>query len=90
MTDEYTFFKMQSFWFWCDSNPHIFRLSKIQSIQENVWVGILGENIIGPLFCGENLTGDAYLETLKGIIDPLTTQIISESEYDDCPVHLKK
>ena len=55
-------------------------MSKTQRIQKiSVWDGILEENIISPLVCRENLSGDVYQKMLQGTIDLLTTQVIENS-----------
>ncbi|KAL1488463.1 hypothetical protein ABEB36_014934 [Hypothenemus hampei] len=45
----------------------------LESFREIVWAGILGNAIVGPLFIGENLTGELYLHLLENEIDPLIT-----------------
>ncbi|KAJ8954565.1 hypothetical protein NQ318_000800 [Aromia moschata] len=34
----------------------------------NVWVGIIGENIIGPFFIEGNLNGETYLALLQNTV----------------------
>lgn len=61
--------------FWSDTNPHVFRESHTQHPEKlNVWVGILGDNLIGPLFIPGNLNGEIYLDMLENAIDPLITE----------------
>ncbi|XP_071053327.1 uncharacterized protein [Onthophagus taurus] len=60
---------------WSDTNPHVFREAHTQHPEKlNVWVGILGDHIIGPLFIPGNLNGEIYLEMLENVIDPLITE----------------
>lgn len=67
--------------YWNDSNPHLFREVHTQYPQKiNVWSGILGNHIIGPLFIPGNLTGEVYLNMLEDTIDPLITQIIEDDQ----------
>lgn len=111
-SDECTFFlngkvNTQNVRFWCDSNPHLFTTTKSQYPQKiNVWAGILGDNVIGPFFLTENLTGDLYFELLENVIDPKITEVIENTIYfpaeeviheekvifqqDGCPAHYKK
>ncbi|KAJ8944596.1 hypothetical protein NQ318_006010 [Aromia moschata] len=58
--------------YWSDFNPHIIREGHTQYPQiVNVWAGILGNTIIGPLFINENLNGEIYTEMLDRAIEPL-------------------
>ena len=41
----------------------------------NVWCGILGNRIIGPVFFDGNLTGQAYLRFLQEDLGPLLEDI---------------
>ncbi|XP_050295593.1 uncharacterized protein LOC126735594 isoform X2 [Anthonomus grandis grandis] len=60
--------------YWSEDNPHIFREGATQRPQKiNVWAGILGNAVIGPLFIEQNLTGELYLHLLEDVIDPLIT-----------------
>ena len=110
--EESTFFlnadiNTQNMRFWCDLIPFIFRYSKIQRIQKiNLFAGILGENIIGPLFYTEHLSGDVYLDMLQGPTDSLITRVTENSvgipveqltsedkgifQHDSGPAYLKK
>lgn len=86
--------------YWSDENPHEFRELNTQYPQKvNVWAGILGDHIIGPMFIPGNLTGELYHEMLTDLIVPLITDIVenNEDEFDDdaaivfqqdgCPAH---
>src|SRR6202042_2575462 len=70
-SDECTFFlngkvNRQNVRYWSDVNPHIYRDCNTQFPQKlNVWAGILGNHIIGPLFIEGNLTGPLYLDMLE-------------------------
>ena len=63
-SDESTFFlngkvNRQNVRYWSDVNPHIFREGHTQFPEKvNVWAGILGNHIVGPIFINENLTGE--------------------------------
>lgn len=57
--------------YWSNSNPHWFREAHTQHPQKiNVWAGIFHNQIIGPFFFEENLTGEAYLHMLTHQIYP--------------------
>ena len=75
-SDEATFFingcvNKQNCRYWSDENPHVFKEGNTQKI--NVWAGILGNAIIGPIFIDENLTGEVYLHLHENVIDPSIT-----------------
>jgi len=86
-SDECTFFlngkvNKQNCRYWSDENPFIFHEGHTQEPQKvNVWAGILGNAIIGPLFIEENLTGNLYLNMLEDTIDPLITHEL-ETQID--------
>ncbi|MVN24218.1 hypothetical protein GO639_03455, partial [Staphylococcus aureus] len=71
--------------YWSDTNPHVFRETHIQYPEKiNVWAGILGNHIVGPLFIDQNLTGELYLNMLETTVDPLITEIVeaNPNEFD--------
>lgn len=85
-SDECTFFlngtvNKQNVRYWCDENPHVFREGHTQFPQKlNVWAGILGNHIVGPLFLDETLTGQLYLDLLEDLIHPLIIDIVENNE----------
>lgn len=57
-----------------ETNPLWFRVTHTKNLQKlNVWVGILGDHRIGPLFDHGNLNGATYLELLENTINPVIT-----------------
>lgn len=67
--------------YWSDSNPRIFHEVHTQNPEKlNVWVGIFGDRLIGPIFLEDNLTGDIYLNMLQNIIYPLLVEIVEHDE----------
>jgi hypothetical protein len=50
-------------------NPHGITDAHTQQ-KVNVWAGIVNNNIIGPFFFEETLTGDRYLEFLQNDLRP--------------------
>ncbi|XP_050511562.1 uncharacterized protein LOC126887788 isoform X2 [Diabrotica virgifera virgifera] len=87
-TDECTFMlngnvNKQNCRYWSDANAHRFREGHTQYPEKvNVWAGILGDAIIGPLFIPGNLSGDIYLDMLKNTIEPLIVHEL-ENQRDD-------
>ena len=55
----------------------MFREGNTQFPQKiNVWAGIFGDDIVGPIFIEENLTGELYLNILENVIDPFITLLL--------------
>ncbi|EZA59696.1 hypothetical protein X777_16395 [Ooceraea biroi] len=51
---------------WCDENPHAILESHFQvQFAFNVWVGIIGDFLIGPVFLPLKLNGASYLHFLE-------------------------
>lgn len=88
-SDECTFFlngevNKQNCRYWSDENPRLFREGHTQHPQKtNVWAGIYGDKIIGPLFIDENLTGELYLDLLENSIDPLIVHELENQTDED-------
>lgn len=65
--------------FWSDTNPHLYREVHTQHPQKlNVWAGILGDHLIGPLFIQGNLNSEMYLNMMENEIDALITQTLED------------
>lgn len=57
--------------YWCETNPNEHREAHTQRPQkENVWAGILKNEIIGPFFIDGNLDGPKYILLLHNHIVP--------------------
>ena len=72
--------------YWSDERPNMFRENHTQYPEKvNVWAGILGNHIVGPVFLNENLTGDVYLEILISEVEPLILEILENNpeEFGD-------
>ncbi|XP_066582139.1 uncharacterized protein [Prorops nasuta] len=77
---------------WSQSNPYEYTESHTQYQQKvNVWLGILCENIIGPIFINGNLNSEKYLTMLKEEVDPRVLSITENSnvvfQQDGAPAH---
>lgn len=69
--------------YWDVNNPHILRESVTQYPQKvNVWAGILGDHIIGPIFFRGNLNGPLYLQMLRDQIIPSITNVVENHNED--------
>lgn len=69
--------------YWSDVNPHLFVEGESQWPEKiNVWAGIFGDKIVGPLFIEGNINGENYLNMLQESVDPLITEIV-ENEVDE-------
>lgn len=86
-TDECTFYvngfvNKHNCIYWNNENDHVFVERHTQHPQKiNVWAGILGNQVIGPLFINGNLNGEMYLNMLENTINPLITEAI-ENQLD--------
>ena len=87
-SDESTFFlngivNRHNCRYWDNENPHIFQEGHTQFPEKiNVWAGIYGNEIIGPFFLEENLTGQLYLNLLENAIYPSIVQSL-ENQVDE-------
>jgi hypothetical protein len=81
--------------FWSAVNPHLIREDRNQQqFNVNVWCGIVGEEIVGPVFYDGNLNGLRYLDeilenTLEPFLDnlPLTRLRLLWFQQDGAPPH---
>lgn len=72
--------------YWAPENPHWIRENHTQWPQKlNVWAGIIGEQIIGPIFLQGSLTGERYLEMLRDDIVPALAVLYPNGEDPDIP-----
>lgn len=74
--------------YWSDTNPRMIREEHTQYPQRvNVWAGILGNHIIGPIFIDGNLTGQLYLNMLQNEITYLIDRVVEANPlYFDMPI----
>jgi hypothetical protein len=80
--------------YWADRNPHVTKITSNQhQFSLNVWVGIIGDFLIGPFFIPPRLTGIIYpifLEnSLPELMDdvPLAVRLRSWFMHDGTPAH---
>lgn len=79
---------------YADENPHAIRQRHFQKeFQLNVWAGIIGEHLIGPVVLPARLNGEMYLnflqETLPDLLDdlPLLFRVGMWFLHDGAPPH---
>lgn len=82
--------------YWSTENKHLHIAARTQYPQKlNVWVGILGNDIIGPYFIEGNLNAAKYLELLQLQIVPAVQAVRPNFEeiwfqQDGCPAHISR
>jgi hypothetical protein len=81
--------------YWSVENPHWLRETRHQvNWRVNVWCGILGDRIIGPVFYQGTLNGGRYRQMiLEGVVDELVDELPLASvrqlwyQHDGAPPH---
>lgn len=75
-------------------NPHAIKINHFQhEFKLNVWIGIIGNFIVGPVILPQRLTGNIYLQflqnTLPDLLDDLPIQLRINMWYmhDGAPPH---
>ena len=96
-TDESRFtkngmFNRQNSRYWSRQNLHLLRQGRFQEIFGiNVWMGVVGHHIIGPIFFEGNLTGQRYLDFLQHEIENLINNLPNYQnlyfQQDGAPPH---
>ncbi|KAJ8939895.1 hypothetical protein NQ318_023235 [Aromia moschata] len=97
-TDESSFFlhkhhNHQITRYWSTENKHLSIPVRTQYPQKlNVWVGLLGESIVGPFFINGSLNSNKYLTMLQQQIIPAVRALRINLEnvwfqQDGCPAH---
>jgi hypothetical protein len=66
---------------WAHANPHVIREARQTTFSINVWAGIVGDQLIGPVRLPERLTGHTYREFLEQL-----TRDILPDVLDDVPL----
>ena len=84
---------IQNYRYWSKGNQNRFVETRTQYPQKvNVWAGIFGQHIIGPLFLNRNLNSEYFLELLEDEILPRLNDAARENQVvwfqmDGCPAH---
>lgn len=97
-TDESTFslrgrHNSMSTRYWSRENQHLFQSHRTQYPQKlNVWAGILGGHVIGPIFIDGTLTAVKYLQLLQTEVVPAIRALNVNFndiwfQQDNCPAH---
>ncbi|KAJ8937509.1 hypothetical protein NQ318_015975 [Aromia moschata] len=80
--------------YWARENPHLYRQGAFQErFGVNVWMGVIGRRIVGPIFFENPLTADQYLQFLSNeIADFIENLPINEYfhiyyQQDGAPAH---
>lgn len=80
--------------YWSDENPRWMREAHTQYPQKlNVWAGIIGNRIVGPVFIDGNLDGDKYFDILFNTIIPQMQEMLGPDfcttwfQQDGAPPH---
>lgn len=80
---------------YADENPHAIKVNHFQrEFKINVWAGIIGNFIVGPVRLPQRLTGEIYLRqhlqnTLPDLLDDLPLQLLRDMWFmhDGAPPH---
>uniref|UniRef100_A0A6P7GMR5 Uncharacterized protein LOC114344564 n=1 Tax=Diabrotica virgifera virgifera TaxID=50390 RepID=A0A6P7GMR5_DIAVI len=79
---------------WADQNPHEIIEHHFQNVfSVNVWIGIVGDNLIGPHFLAQPLNGISYTSFLQNDLPELLEDIALNIRqnmwfmHDGAPVH---
>lgn len=83
-----------NFRYWSDVNPHWLREVDKQHIWKvNVWCGIIGDQVVGPIFFNNNLNAARYLQLLQTDLIPHLEDLPLDLRQrmwfhqDGCPAH---
>ena len=76
---------------WARENPYVFKESHTQYPQKvNVWLGFIGNRVLGPIFIDGSLNSTKYLELLQGQVGPLILDNYNAEiifQHDGAPPH---
>lgn len=90
-TDEATFclngtINKQNTRYWSSQNPHWYLEGHTQYQQKvNVWVGMIGSQILGPYFFEGSLTANIYLDFLRFELVPALAELFPNEVDPDIP-----
>lgn len=86
-------FNRHNYHYWSTDNQRRFRISRHQNRYGfNIWCGIFGNRIIGPIFFNETLTAEHYLQILRqvsNILDDIPLEEVRNCwfQQDGAPPH---
>ena len=98
-TDEATFtragvFNQHNAHYWAAENPHVVHEDSFQrEFSLNVWIGVIGDRLVGPFFLPHRLNGQGFLDFLNGTLLPALQDLPDEVrqnmwyQMDGAPVH---
>lgn len=79
---------------WSRHNPHASTVSRFQHRWSvNVWAGIVGETLLGPVFLPNRLNSENYLDFLRGQLEeyldelPVVVYVNLVFQHDGAPAH---
>lgn len=82
---------------WSDENPHAIKETNIQrQFSVNLWAGIIGNRLIGPIILPDIVNGANYLSFLQNILPDLLEDLPLEVlrsmifQHDGCPAHFQR
>lgn len=80
-----------------DNNPHVIKETKHQNrFSINVWIGVLEDNLLGPVELPSRLNGADYLDFLQNVLPNLLDGINLNVRrnlwflHDGCPAHFSR
>ena len=100
-TDEATFTRggiinLHNNHIWDLQNPHaMVEVNNQHRFSLNVWAGIIGDRLVGPVILPERLTGEAYLNFLQVTLPPLledvpcAVRMVMWLLHDGAPAHFR-
>lgn len=82
---------------WAQENPHASCESNFQhQWRVNVWAGIIGDRILGPIFLPSRLSGQVYLDLLNNEVEeqlrdlPVLEYVNVVYQHDGAPAHYER
>ncbi|KAJ1530269.1 hypothetical protein ONE63_005191 [Megalurothrips usitatus] len=81
--------------YWAEENPHAMHTRGYQrKFRVNVWAGIVGNHLLGPVILPGNLNGPMYLEFLQTTLEDMLEEVLPLDlwrdmwfQQDGCPAH---
>lgn len=94
-SDESTFtrdgvFNTHNLHHWSAQNPHATReFGHQQRFSVNVWLGVINNRIVGPIYLPNRLNAAAYINVLDQVLDDLPLAVLADMVFmhDGAPAH---